>query len=56
MELRNKVALITGANRGIGKALALAFASEGTHLVLAARKKDLLEEVARAARGQGVEA
>ena len=55
MELRNKVALITGANRGIGKALALAFATEGTHLVLAARKKDLLEEVAQAARGQGVE-
>ena len=37
MILQNKVVIITGASRGIGRALALAFASEGAKLILAAR-------------------
>lgn len=56
MELQHKVALITGASRGIGKAIALAFAAAGAHLVLGGRKTDLLAETARAARRHRVEA
>src|SRR5215213_3250568 len=33
-KLENKVALVTGSSRGIGKAVAFAFASEGAHLVI----------------------
>ena len=34
LSLENKVAIITGARRGIGKAVALAFARAGAHLVI----------------------
>lgn len=34
MRLEGKVAIITGANRGIGKEIALAYAREGAHLIL----------------------
>ncbi len=37
MKLEGKVALVTGASRGIGKAVALAFAREGAHLVINSR-------------------
>jgi NAD(P)-dependent dehydrogenase (short-subunit alcohol dehydrogenase family) len=45
-KLNGKVALITGAGRGIGRGIALAFAGEGATLVLAARSADQLEKVA----------
>ncbi len=45
-KLEEKVAIITGAGRGIGEATATAFAEAGAKLVLAGRKLDALEEVA----------
>ncbi len=41
----NKVAIITGAGRGIGKATALKFAEQGTHLAVLSRTKSELNEV-----------
>ena len=50
MDLRNKVVLLTGAGRGIGKAIALSLAKEGAKLALAARSQKELEHVAAECR------
>jgi NADP-dependent 3-hydroxy acid dehydrogenase YdfG len=49
-----RYALITGAGSGIGKAIALAFAASGVHLVLVGRTLGKLEAVATAAQAFGV--
>jgi len=46
MKLRNRVAVISGANRGLGEAVARAFAKEGASLLLIARDAALLRRVA----------
>jgi 7-alpha-hydroxysteroid dehydrogenase len=45
-DLTDKAAIVTGAGRGIGAACALAFADAGADVVLAARTKEQLDEVA----------
>ena len=52
--LKGKNALITGAGKGIGKAVALALAAEGVNIVLLARTKSQLEEVAKEIETFGV--
>lgn len=54
--LEGKVAIVTGANSGIGKATAELFAREGANLVLAARRLEKLKEVEEYAIAQGVKA
>jgi NAD(P)-dependent dehydrogenase (short-subunit alcohol dehydrogenase family) len=46
LHLNGKVAVVTGASRGIGRSIALVLAAEGVRLVLVARSKDQLEDVA----------
>jgi NAD(P)-dependent dehydrogenase (short-subunit alcohol dehydrogenase family) len=50
MAVDGKVAIVTGAGSGIGKASALALLREGWAVVLAGRRKDALEAVAREAK------
>src|SRR4051794_16956310 len=48
LQLAGKVAVVTGASRGIGRAIAHTLASEGLRLALVARSRDLLDQVAAA--------
>ena len=52
--LTGKVALVTGAGKGIGKAIALALAHEGVHVGLLARSENQLAEVAAELQKLGV--
>ena len=51
MLLKNKIALITGASSGIGKATALLFAKEGALVILTARHLDKLKLVEKEVKG-----
>jgi NAD(P)-dependent dehydrogenase (short-subunit alcohol dehydrogenase family) len=53
--LRGKVALITGASQGLGRALALAFAREGARVVVNARGEESVRPVAREVQNVGAE-
>jgi len=53
--LKGKVALITGASQGIGKAIALTLAEEGCNLAICARGKEALDSSAKEIRAKGVE-
>jgi NAD(P)-dependent dehydrogenase (short-subunit alcohol dehydrogenase family) len=55
-ELKAKVAIVTGASSGIGRATALKLAAEGASVVLVARSADALEELAEEIRAAGGEA
>jgi NAD(P)-dependent dehydrogenase (short-subunit alcohol dehydrogenase family) len=54
--LAGRLAVVTGASRGIGAATAEAIAAAGAHVVLAARDREALEIVARRVRDAGGEA
>jgi NAD(P)-dependent dehydrogenase (short-subunit alcohol dehydrogenase family) len=55
MKLENKVALITGGSRGIGKAIAAAFARAGAKLALCARSADELQQTVAELRAMQAE-
>ncbi len=56
MRLQGKIALVTGASRGIGAAVAKRFAAEGAHVIITARTVGGLEATDDAIRTQGIPA
>jgi len=52
--LKGKCALITGASKGLGRAIAEELAKEGAHVSVCARGKEDLEKAAEALRAHGV--
>jgi len=53
-QLKDKVAIITGGSKGIGRSIAMAYAEHGANLVICGRNEPLLEEVSREAAALGV--
>ena len=52
-DLRDRVAVVTGGSRGIGRAVAAGFAAVGAHVVVASRKAEACEETVDAIRAAG---
>jgi dehydrogenase/reductase SDR family protein 4 len=55
-DLTNKIAIVTGASKGIGKSIAYILGLHGAKLILCSRKLAAVEEVAAAFRNEGIEA
>jgi len=53
--LKDKVAVVTGASRGIGKSIAMGLVEQGAKVVISSRKQDALDEVAEEIKGMGGE-
>lgn len=56
LRIDNKVAIITGASKGIGKAIARALGQQGARIVIASRKQDAVDEIAKEFLAEGIEA
>ncbi len=56
MKLKDKVAIITGASKGIGKAIAERYVQEGARVVLASRSVEVLQEIANQITDSGGQA
>ncbi len=56
LNLQGKVAIVTGASKGIGESIAEAFGKAGAKVVVSSRKQDAIDEVAHRLTGQGTEA
>lgn len=55
LNLRHKVAIVTGGSRGLGKGIALGFAAEGCRVVICARNEAALQEAANEIQTQNTE-
>ena len=55
-DLNSKIALVTGASRGIGEAAARLLAEQGAHVIISSRKQDACDKVAREIRDVGGQA
>ncbi len=56
LSLKGKTAIVTGSSRGIGRAIAVAYARAGARVVITSRKADACSAVVEQLRGEGLEA
>lgn len=56
LRLDNKVAIVTGASKGIGKAIARALGQQGAKVVIASRKQEAVDETAKEFLAEGIDA
>lgn len=56
LSLKNKTAIVTGSSRGIGRAIAIAYARAGARVVITSRKADACAAVVDQIRSEGLEA